>query len=296
MSWLKRSKGGKRDPDPVQEKTSMDDLVERNDLYYKRFTDVPFTGLVNQGTLQGPLIKGIPQEIWISYYENGQPEWKGRFFRGEKSGLFTFYDIQGRSESKEDHTSELEKNWVGLIIQKSFSDNVTKFIGLEHQLYLEAKAYLDEVKPRWRTIIDNNEKDHFFREILKSLPDRSSERSLGFNELFTKVSKYLGSAKCLKKYEYKCEDGRLIRNILEEMVKEEQGKLGKHSQDDLENKREYLDRSDLWLGDSATIIGERQEFFEGWAKWAFHLISICLRPIMIIIRKLIRTKKLDQSD
>ena len=80
------------------------------------------------------------------------------------------------------------------------------------------------------------------------------------------------------------------------MVKEEQGKLGKHSQDDLENKREYLDRSDLWLGDSATIIGERQEFFEGWAEWAFHLISICLRPIMIIIGKLIRTKKLNQSD
>ena len=39
------------------ENLTMDDLVEKNDLYYKKFTDVPFTGEVS-GRLSGKFKNG----------------------------------------------------------------------------------------------------------------------------------------------------------------------------------------------------------------------------------------------
>ena len=58
------------------EEVTMDDLVERDGLYYKKFTDVPFTGKVS-GKDRSPLfeihgsIKDEKKEgPWISYWRN----------------------------------------------------------------------------------------------------------------------------------------------------------------------------------------------------------------------------------
>lgn len=49
------------------ETVTMDDLVERNGFYYKKFTNVPFPGLVDQdcpkGTLKDPFKKGFSGKI-----------------------------------------------------------------------------------------------------------------------------------------------------------------------------------------------------------------------------------------
>lgn len=37
---------------------TMDDLVQREGLYYKKFTDVPFTGVVDKGLYRGLIKEG----------------------------------------------------------------------------------------------------------------------------------------------------------------------------------------------------------------------------------------------
>ena len=37
---------------------TMDDLVQRDDLYYKKFTDVPFTGEIDEGLERGNFNNG----------------------------------------------------------------------------------------------------------------------------------------------------------------------------------------------------------------------------------------------
>jgi hypothetical protein len=49
----------------------MDDLVLTNGLYYKKFTDVPFTGQVT-GKSQRSFKNGKNDDPWISYDDNGQ--------------------------------------------------------------------------------------------------------------------------------------------------------------------------------------------------------------------------------
>ena len=53
-----------------------EDLVERDGLYYKKFTEVPFTGMVT-GDRQGSIKDGKWDGPYVSYYDNGQLDWKG---------------------------------------------------------------------------------------------------------------------------------------------------------------------------------------------------------------------------
>jgi hypothetical protein len=45
------------------------DLVERDDIFYKKFTDVPFTGKI-EGKKDGVMNNGKKEGRWISYYDN----------------------------------------------------------------------------------------------------------------------------------------------------------------------------------------------------------------------------------
>jgi len=67
-----------------------DDLVERNDLYYKKFTDVPFTGKVT-GQWNGKIKNGKQKGLWKTYFGNGQLWWKGIYIDGKKDGLWEGY-------------------------------------------------------------------------------------------------------------------------------------------------------------------------------------------------------------
>ena len=50
---------------------ALGDLVERDGLYYEKFTSVPFNGKVT-GKEQGSVKNGVSDGAWINYYENGQ--------------------------------------------------------------------------------------------------------------------------------------------------------------------------------------------------------------------------------
>jgi antitoxin component YwqK of YwqJK toxin-antitoxin module len=61
---------------------TMDDLVNRDGLYYKNFTDVPFTGKI------------------VDYHPNGQLRKKETHKDGKKDGLWVFYGENGQLLSK----------------------------------------------------------------------------------------------------------------------------------------------------------------------------------------------------
>ena len=56
------------------EEVTLDDSVETDGLYYKKFTDVPFSGKVTTGSEQGSLKKGKREGPWESYGKNGQSD------------------------------------------------------------------------------------------------------------------------------------------------------------------------------------------------------------------------------
>ena len=62
----------------------MDDLVERNGLYFQKFINVPFSGNVT-GNKQGLINKGKQEGVWVSYNDDGTLE---KIFSGTyKNGI-----------------------------------------------------------------------------------------------------------------------------------------------------------------------------------------------------------------
>ena len=59
---------------------TMKDLVERDGLFYKKFTDVPFTATTTAGEEQGSFNNGKKGDPWVRYYDNGQL-WSKRTYK-----------------------------------------------------------------------------------------------------------------------------------------------------------------------------------------------------------------------
>ena len=66
-----------------EEVVTMDDLVKTDGLFYKKFTDVPFTGKTT-GQTQGTYKDGVLDGPYVSYYNNGQLRIKGDYKNGER--------------------------------------------------------------------------------------------------------------------------------------------------------------------------------------------------------------------
>ena len=61
---------------------TMKDLVERDGLFYKEFTDVPFTGNIT-GKTRGTIRNGKKNGLWVYYWNNGQLWKKGAYKDGK---------------------------------------------------------------------------------------------------------------------------------------------------------------------------------------------------------------------
>ena len=75
---------------------SFDDLVERDGLTYKKFTNVPFTGEVDEGLKQGSFKNGTQVGPWTHYHLNGQLKSKG----DKIDGLWVGYNQNGQLQGK----------------------------------------------------------------------------------------------------------------------------------------------------------------------------------------------------
>lgn len=76
-----------------------DDLLERDGLMYRPFTDVPFTG-VTTGLKQATYKNGIPHGPFVWYWENGQLWTKGNYTDGEIDGPWIQYWSNGQLMTK----------------------------------------------------------------------------------------------------------------------------------------------------------------------------------------------------
>ena len=81
------------------ETVSMDDLVERDDLFYKKFNNVPFTGEVS-GLENGKFKKGKKEGEWLSYNDNGQLTKTGIYIDGKEDGLWEKYWDNGQISTR----------------------------------------------------------------------------------------------------------------------------------------------------------------------------------------------------
>ena len=81
---------------------TMKDLVERDGLYYKKFTVVPFTGNITGKTEQGAFRNGKKEGPWVYYYSNGQLSYKGTFKVGKEVGPWVRYWSDGSEMVVED--------------------------------------------------------------------------------------------------------------------------------------------------------------------------------------------------
>jgi len=77
----------------------MDDLVKRDGLYYKKFSDVPFTGKVD-GQTQGSFKNGKKDGLWLYYFNNGQLSFKGNIKNGKQEGSWVSYNEDGTKDSR----------------------------------------------------------------------------------------------------------------------------------------------------------------------------------------------------
>ena len=74
----------------------MDDLVQREGLYYKKFTEVPFTGEITGQMLQGQFESGKEEGSQVWYHDNGQLFGKGDYKNGKREGSWVFYNDKGQ--------------------------------------------------------------------------------------------------------------------------------------------------------------------------------------------------------
>ena len=73
----------------------MDDLVEREGVYYEKFTDVPFNGKVT-GNPQGSYKNGKRNGAWVGYHNTGELSYKGNYENGFREGAWVGYHVNGQ--------------------------------------------------------------------------------------------------------------------------------------------------------------------------------------------------------
>ena len=73
---------------------TIDDLVLRKGLYYKKFTDVPFSGDI-KGRISGGFINGKFDGLFVHYWENGQLQTKGIYKDGKKEEKWVYFFPDG---------------------------------------------------------------------------------------------------------------------------------------------------------------------------------------------------------
>ena len=74
------------------------DLVKRDELFYKKFTNIPFTGAVT-GQYQGKIRNGKFEGPWFEYFKNGQLQEKGAYKNGKRAGTWITYSPEGTSNA-----------------------------------------------------------------------------------------------------------------------------------------------------------------------------------------------------
>ena len=91
----------------------MANLVKRDGLYYPKFSQLPYTGMV-EGEEQGSIENGLREGLWIKYWNNGQLMYKGNYKNDKYEGVWVGYRKNGQVIYKGNHKNgKMEGYWVG---------------------------------------------------------------------------------------------------------------------------------------------------------------------------------------
>ena len=78
---------------------SIFDVVKRDGVYYKKYSDAPFSGKIT-GSFKGLIKNGMREGAWFRYYSNGQLDFKGNYKNGKEEGAWILYWKNGQLSSK----------------------------------------------------------------------------------------------------------------------------------------------------------------------------------------------------
>ena len=76
-----------------------DDLVERNNLTFKKFSDVPCSGVL-EGQWDGEFKDGKKVGLWRIYHDNRQLKEKGSYIENIKDGYWERFSNNGWNMDK----------------------------------------------------------------------------------------------------------------------------------------------------------------------------------------------------
>lgn len=91
----------------VAKSETIDDLVEREGLFYLKFTDTPFSGEL-EGMQQGKILEGKKQGPWLEFWVTGQLKSKGDYIDSKKTGPWTLFYTNGQLLSKGNYLEDVE--------------------------------------------------------------------------------------------------------------------------------------------------------------------------------------------
>ncbi len=100
-----------QDVDAEIRTATLDQMVERQGVYYEINSETPFMGLLRdvypngQKKREGNFVRGVLDGGMTAWYENGQKKYEGNFVNGKADGLVTIWYDNGQKKS--------EEVWVG---------------------------------------------------------------------------------------------------------------------------------------------------------------------------------------
>lgn len=108
----------------ISKSETIDDLVQREALFYLKFSDTPFSGEL-VGIQQGMISEGKKQGPWLEFWITGQLKSKGDYNDGKKTGPWLLFYTNGQLMGKGDYLENKENGkWLyyfrdGVINQKA---------------------------------------------------------------------------------------------------------------------------------------------------------------------------------
>ena len=145
---------------------SFSDLVIREGLYYKKFSDDAFTGSIDdyhslsEDYLRGEIIKGKPEGQWTKWYKNGQLKEKYNMKNGEFDGDWTSWYKNGQIKERINYKKGKR---VGFI-----------------------KEFFENGNIKRRIQIKDDRKDGLFEEYYEN----GNIKSKGYKKVFKKLGKW----------------------------------------------------------------------------------------------------------
>ena len=85
----------------------INEVVKRDDTYYKKFSNTPFSGHVEsyytngQLKIVGEFSDGKKVDKWVEYYISGSKKNEGQFANGKKDGAWVYYYLNTHVKEKQ---------------------------------------------------------------------------------------------------------------------------------------------------------------------------------------------------